>query len=154
MNECIKKFPDIDPEEIKAYIRLFRSELDIKKKGAITKEELSKWIKDNKIDLKEATLDEMLKSLDIKDGAVNMEHFIDIICSAKVGTKGREVRELFKSFDLDSNGVITAEELKLGLKKLFNQDISDDKLLHMVKQADSSGTGTICFKDFKRMMYL
>jgi len=150
--EYVKKFPDIEPSEIKTYIRLFRKELDIWKMGRITKEKLSKWIKENKINLKESSLDEMLKSLDIQDGRVNMENFIDIMCSAKVGTKGRELRELFKSFDTDGNGAISIEELRLGMKKLFKQDIPDDRLEQMVKEADSTGTGEICFKDFKRMM--
>jgi len=152
VKEYVNKFPDIEPSEIKTYIRLFRKELDIKRKGTISKEELSKWIKENNINLKESSLDELLKSLDIQEGGVNMENFIDIICSAKVGTKGREVRELFKSFDTDGSGGITIKELRLGLKKLFKQDISDDRLEQMVKEADSTGTGEICFKDFKRMM--
>jgi len=151
VKEYVKKFPDIEPSEIKSYIRLFRRELDIKKKGTITIQELSKWIKDNEINLKESNFDQMLKSLDIQ-GGVNMENFIDIICSAKVGPQGREVRELFKSFDTGGSGAITIEELRSGLKKLFKQDISDDRLEQMVKEADSTGTGEICFKDFKKMM--
>lgn len=152
VQEYIKKFPDIEPRDIKVYIRLFRTELDKKRKGVITRSELSKWIRRNNIEVKEASLDEMMKLFEIDSDAVNMENFIDLICCTKSGLKNRELRELFKTFDTDLSGIITVEELRSGLKKLFEQDIPDAKLNKMIEEADSTGTGTICFCDFKKMM--
>jgi len=152
VRELSMKFPDIDPKEVKMYVRLFRSELDKTKKGVITKRELDNWIKRNNIEFKGTSLEEILNSLKIDKREFDMESFIDIMCSSNLNDKDRDIRKLFKQFDLNEEGVITAKALKKGMKDIFNKDVSDDKLAEMIKEADSSGTGTICFKDFREMM--
>jgi len=152
VREYISKYPDLEPNRVKMYVRVFRSELDKKKEGVITKSELAMWIKANNIEADESTVNQLLSSLEDAED-VNMEKFIDLMCSSnKVIKKDPETRELFKKFDVNGDGVISLDELRDGMKNIFDQDISDDKLKQMMKQADSTGLGAICFIDFRKMM--
>jgi len=153
VKEYTSKYPSMDPSDVKMYVRVFRSELDKRRKGVITKTVLKRWIKANKIDLEESTIDELLGTLDIKDAKVSMDNFINIMCScSKAKPKTDETRELFSKFDLDWDGVISKSELKTGMKNIFGEDMSDDKLTQMIKEADSTGLGAINFEDFSKMM--
>jgi len=153
VKEYTEKYPSMDPSDVRMYVRVFRSELDKRRRGVITKTVLKRWIKANKIDLEESTIDELLATLDLKDAKVSMDNFINIMCSSsKAKPKTDETRELFNKFDLDGDAVISKSELKAGMKNIFGQDMSEDKLTQMIKEADSTGLGTINFEDFSKMM--
>ena len=50
--------------------------------------------------------------------------------------------DLFKEFDVDGNGYISAEELKSVLEKL-GMKLTDREIKHMIAEADSDGDGVI-----------
>jgi len=146
------KYPNLKPSAVKIYVRLFRTELDKKRVGMIKKSELKNWIKANNVHLEESAVNELLTSLDHKGERITMDNFIDIMCGQSARTKENETRELFKSFDMDGDGIISKSELKTGMKNIFGKDISEDKLTMMIKQADSTGRGGIGYNDFCKMM--
>jgi len=152
VKEYTTKYPSLDSSDVKMYVRVFRSELDKKRKGVITKSEFKIWIKANNIDLEESIIDELLSTLDTKGSSVNMDNFISIMCSPRLKPRNDDTRELFNKFDLDGDGIISKSELKKGMKSIFGQDIPEDKLTQMIKEADSTGRGAICFQDFRKMM--
>jgi len=152
LREYTAKFPHLDPKDLKMYVRIFRSELDKKRQGAITKNKFRGWIKRENIGLEESTINELLSTLDSKDGSVSMDDFIRIMCSQILEKKENTTRELFDKFDLDGDDVISKSELRAGMKSIFEQDFAEDKLTKMIKEADSTGTGSINFKDFCKMM--
>jgi len=62
----------------------------------------------------------------------------------------RDLRELFKEFDEDGNGVLSRDELLKGITK-YNSRFGDCALLdidEMIKRIDIDGSGTIDIKEF------
>lgn len=64
-----------------------------------------------------------------------------------------ELREAFKVFDKDGNGVISAQELKSVMANL-GETPSDEEITEMIKEADTDGDGQINFKEFLKLMQL
>lgn len=58
-----------------------------------------------------------------------------------------EIKSLFNCFDLNNNGSISANKLKIILKK-FNENPSDEEIDEMIKIADYEGDGQINFQNF------
>ncbi len=59
--------------------------------------------------------------------------------------------QAFKVFDKDGDGYITGVELKLVMKQL-GEDLSDEQLADMMREADNNGDGRIDFSEFCKMM--
>jgi len=154
VKEYTAKFPNLRGNEIKSYIRVFRTELDRPKRGVITKNQLIKWMKANGLEIDHSTIDLSLASLDLNnDSDIDLGDFITIISSnRKLNKNSSDEKELFESFDLDGDGVISLAELRVGMKNILGKVLSEDKLTRMIREADSTGTGSICFKDFIKMM--
>lgn len=58
----------------------------------------------------------------------------------------RERERIFKFFDANSDGKISAEELGDALKTLGK--VTDDDVKHMMAEIDADGDGFITFKEF------
>jgi len=56
-----------------------------------------------------------------------------------------EMREAFRVFDLDGNGLIDANELKLTMSNL-GENLSDSEVKQMLKLADRNGDGKIDYE--------
>lgn len=54
-------------------------------------------------------------------------------------------------FDKDGDGYITAVELKLVMKQL-GEELSQEQLSDMMREADGNGDGRIDFNEFCKMM--
>ena len=62
-----------------------------------------------------------------------------------------ELREAFSLFDKDSNGLISAEELRLVMKNL-GENQTDGEIGEMMREADTDGDGHINYDEFVKMM--
>ncbi|XP_039267529.2 uncharacterized protein LOC120342666 [Styela clava] len=62
-----------------------------------------------------------------------------------------EMHLVFRQFDVDGDGYITADELRNMLSRL-GDDITDDELLKMIKAADMDGDGKVSYQEFVRVM--
>ncbi|KAG6520436.1 hypothetical protein ZIOFF_017492 [Zingiber officinale] len=58
-----------------------------------------------------------------------------------------DIKEMFEKLDINQNGKITFEELKLGLHKLGHQ-ISDSDVQILMEAADVDGSGTLNYGEF------
>ncbi|XP_058782379.1 probable calcium-binding protein CML18 [Vicia villosa] len=58
-----------------------------------------------------------------------------------------QLRQLFRMFDRDGNGFITAAELAYSMAK-FGHALTAEELTGMIKEADMDGDGTISFQEF------
>jgi len=67
-------------------------------------------------------------------------------------TEEAELRQAFKVFDMDSNGFIDANELKITMFNL-GENLGDKDIKHMIKLADKNKDGKIDYEEFIRMMY-
>ena len=54
----------------------------------------------------------------------------------------KETREAFKVFDKDGSGTISTDELRQVMKSL-GENLTEDEIEEMVREADSDGNGVI-----------
>jgi len=54
-------------------------------------------------------------------------------------------------FDKDGNGKISKEELKLVMKNL-GENLTDEEINEMIREADDDGDGHVDFDEFVKMM--
>merc|ERR1712110_363404 len=69
------------------------------------------------------------------------------------GADEAELREAFKLFDTDGDGVITMEELK-GLISKVGGDMSEAEAIAHIKSADADGNMAIDFAEFGKLWQL
>ena len=62
-----------------------------------------------------------------------------------------ELVEAFKTFDLDENGTISADELKYVMTNM-GENLSDNEIEEMIVEGDVDGDGLISYEEFVRMM--
>ncbi|KAF7659516.1 hypothetical protein LDENG_00295950 [Lucifuga dentata] len=90
-------------------------------------------------------------------GRVDFEDFVELMApkllaetAGMIGMK--ELRDAFKEFDIDGDGAITTEELRLAMNKLMGDHMNRQEIDDIVKEADDNGDGTVDFEEFVRMM--
>ena len=92
------------------------------------------------------------------DGFIDLNEFAEFHRSgagndAKSGGNdtNKELRDAFDLYDIDKNGLISANELHSVLKKLGEKcSLSDCK--KMIRSVDADGDGSVNFEEFKKMM--
>ena len=70
-----------------------------------------------------------------------MNEFMNLmtIKTAAIG----EVNDMFKTFDVDKNGFIDWNELKVGMQNLVGHELEDSDIDEMMEEADLDGDGRI-----------
>ncbi|GLJ42456.1 hypothetical protein SUGI_0879890 [Cryptomeria japonica] len=71
--------------------------------------------------------------------------------SRRNGDVEHELTDVFQHFDVDGDGKISADELRNVLVSLGEEDLSEEELTAMIKEADSNGDGYIDLTDFIRL---
>ena len=69
-----------------------------------------------------------------------------------ITTSLKELQELFKSIDCDGNGTLSLSEIILFLKSMCD-DISEDNIVKIFENLDSTGDKSVDFKEFKVSAY-
>ncbi|XP_072524191.1 calcium-binding protein 5a [Salminus brasiliensis] len=90
-------------------------------------------------------------------GRVDFEDFVELmtpkLLAETAGMIGmKELRDAFKEFDMDGDGEITTEELRLAMGKLMGESMSGREIDAVVREADNNGDGTVDFEEFVKMM--
>ena len=62
-----------------------------------------------------------------------------------------ELRERFKLFDKDGNGLIDRDELAIALQQL-GEKLSEEEIDEMLEDCDTNGDGMIDFEEFMKYM--
>jgi len=96
----------------------------------------------------------MIAGVDIdKNGKIEFEEFLEMMASGvtSVTTMEGPLLQAFKQFDKDGNGFIDASELKKTMREL-GQNLTDDEIESMMKEADTNGDGKIDYQEFLKMM--
>ncbi|CAN6326269.1 unnamed protein product [Urochloa humidicola] len=97
-----------------------------------------------------------------RDGFVDLAEFVAFHCGG--GGQGEEgdgeqqgddteaaLREAFRMYDADSNGLISARELHRVLRQLGDKcSVADCS--RMIRSVDADGDGSVNFDEFKKMM--
>lgn len=72
--------------------------------------------------------------------------------SLKTLSKEDELREVFRHFDVDGDGKISASELKSYFESIGDGQVSDDEAQRVIDDLDGDGDSLIDFEDFVKMM--
>jgi len=101
---------------------------------------------------------DMIKEIDNlileKKESINFEEFVDLygIDESLEPTSKEEIKKVFDSFVNDSNSnVITFDTLKK-ISIELGDDMSDEEIMDMIKNASKNGKMEITFEDFYEMM--
>ncbi|KAK3600750.1 hypothetical protein CHS0354_017042 [Potamilus streckersoni] len=70
--------------------------------------------------------------------------------SSEVSDEEYQIRQAFKVFDKDGNGVIDKNELRLAMRTL-GEKVSEADVTEMMRDADTNGDGKIDYEEFARM---
>ena len=96
---------------------------------------------------------EIIKEMDTDgNGVIDFTEFLTIMNRKTLFWDGDEViREAFRLFDKDGNGVISAAELHRVMKSL-GENVTEDEVNEMIKEADLDGDGQINYQEFVTIM--
>lgn len=87
-----------------------------------------------------------------KDGLIDSNEFLNYYSAIlDLATVGVELEQAFSVFDLDSDGLISAEELQMTLIN-FGEEATMKQCQTMIEVFDCDGDGCISFDEFMIMM--
>nr|XP_009380286.2 PREDICTED: probable calcium-binding protein CML18 [Musa acuminata subsp. malaccensis] len=122
--------------------------------GRISASELADVLRSLGSDASPAEVRGMIAEMDADgDGFVDLQEFADFHRRRRRddGAEERELREAFDVYDLDRNGLISAEELHRVLR-LLGEKCSVKDCSRMIRSFDDDGDGSVNFEEFKKMM--
>ncbi|GER57490.1 calmodulin [Striga asiatica] len=113
---------------------------------------------DKKRASKEAEL--MMNEMDFNgDGFVDLDEFVAVVVKNEQDSENRgifkesdEIMEVFRVFDVNGDGLISAEELHRVLVRVRCGKCSVKECKKMIKGVDRDGDGFVSFEEFKFMM--
>nr|XP_009388414.1 PREDICTED: probable calcium-binding protein CML11 [Musa acuminata subsp. malaccensis] len=143
----------LDDEQLAELREIFRS-FDRNNDGSLTQLELGSLLRS--LGLKPSTdqLDALIQRADTNaNGLVEFSEFVVLVSPELVAAKSPYTEEqllrLFKMFDRDGDGYITAAELVHSMAKLGHA-LTATELTGMIKEADTDGDGRISFQEFSQ----
>ncbi|KAF9395679.1 calmodulin-like 3 [Mortierella sp. AD011] len=136
--------------------------MDADNDGFITEEEFIAALHNANRDPEEYDLQGFFSRADKnRDGKISLQEFVDSCHELGLGQEPvtgqpskksqKEIDTIFKSFDLDGNGYITAQELSQVMSRQ-GEDLSSEDIKDMIKAADLNGDNQIDREEFGRMV--
>nr|XP_043626834.1 calcium-binding allergen Ole e 8-like [Erigeron canadensis] len=138
-------------DEVKKIFNRFDTNGD----GKISEDELANILKSLNPNTSPDEVKRIMSETDTNsDGFITLDEFI-ILCKGIAGESESEsindLKEAFKLYDLDNNGVISANELQQILSQL-GENYTLESCANMIKSVDSDGDGFVDFEEFRKMM--
>ncbi len=144
--------PTLSEDKITEFKEAFEI-FDKDKDGYITTKELGDIMKNLGQTPSEAELQDMINEVDIDgNGTIDFKEFLGLMArKMRDADTEEELIEAFKVFDRDGNGLISGNELQHVMTSL-GENISQDEVEEMIKEADLDGDGYINYEEFVRMI--
>ena len=137
--------------EFKEVFQFFDKDND----GIISNHELMAVLNSFGHDFDELDVQRMIDKFDIDDdGKINFSDFL-LLMTRSVDLSSThasaEFMTYFKFFDKDGDSLISAEDLKRSMD-ILGQELSDEEIDEMVREADGDGDGYITCQEFMRAL--
>jgi len=120
-------------------------------KGSVKKEELGDVIRSMGKNPTDDEIEEIKKEIKVdEEGNVEFSDFIDVVGKKFVDDDDKEktLREAFKVFDKDSNGFLTADELRDIMTNKGKMKLSNDEVEEMIAEVDKNADGKLNYEEF------
>lgn len=143
----------LDDEQIAELREIFRS-FDRNNDGSLTQLELGSLLRSIGLKPGPEELENLINKADTNNnGLIEFSEFVSLVSpellSAKSPYTEDQLKQLFKMFDRDGNGFITAAELAHSMARLGHA-LTAEELTGMIKEADTDGDGRISFPEFSQ----
>ncbi|KAL3891019.1 hypothetical protein ACJMK2_003283 [Sinanodonta woodiana] len=118
--------------------------------------ELGKAMRSLGFNMTQAEVKQAMVKIDTnKNGKIEFSEFRNFMMkelgkSSEVSDEEYQIRQAFKVFDKDGNGVIDKNELRLAMRTL-GEKVSEADVTEMMRDADTNGDGKIDYEEFARM---
>ncbi|XP_028272270.1 calcium-binding protein 2 [Parambassis ranga] len=152
--DTMKKDRELRPEEIEELREAF-VEFDKHKDGYIRHRDLGECMRTMGYMPTEMELIEL--SQQICGGKLDFEDFVELMgpkmlaeTADMIGVK--ELRDAFKEFDSNGDGLISLMELREAMKKLMGEQVTNREINEILRDVDLNGDGLVDFEEFVRMM--
>lgn len=121
--------------------------------GTITTLELGTVMKSLGQQPSESELQDMINEVDADgSGTIDFNEFLEMMTKhMKESDCEQELREAFKVFDKNGDGMISAEELKTVMHNL-GEALTDEEITQMIQEADENSDGHVDYEEFVKMM--
>ena len=117
--------------------------------GSVTTKELGTVMRSLGQNPTEVELQDMINEVDANhNGVIDFPEFLTMMTRQM---NSDELREAFHVFDKDSNGFISAAELKQMMDSL-GEKLTDEEVDEMVRVADMDGDGQVNYEEFVTLM--
>jgi len=139
-------------EEYKEAFDVFDRDAD----GKITTDELGVVMRSLGHNPTENELQEMINEVDVnRNGTLEFSEFLGMMSrhnlEESIGVSETVMREAFRQFDADGNGVITADELRMAMSEM-GEAMNKEDIEEMIAEADLNGDGVVDYEEFILMM--
>ncbi|XP_076906538.1 putative calcium-binding protein CML18 [Bidens hawaiensis] len=143
----------LDDEQLSELREIFRS-FDRNNDGSLTQLELGSLLRSLGLTPSPDQLDALIQKADINsNGLVEFSEFVALVSPELVPAKSpytdEQLQQLFKMFDRDGNGYVTAADLAHSMAELGHA-LTAEELTGMIKEADTDGDGRINFQEFSQ----
>ncbi|XP_072955708.1 probable calcium-binding protein CML11 [Typha angustifolia] len=143
----------LEDEQLAELREIFRS-FDRNNDGSLTQLELGSLLRSLGLKPSPDQLEALIQKADTNsNGLVEFSEFIGLVAPELVPAKSpyteQQLQQLFRVFDRDGNGFITAAELAHSMAKLGHA-LTAKELTGMIKEADTDGDGRISFQEFSQ----
>ncbi|XP_062716066.1 calmodulin-A-like isoform X1 [Aedes albopictus] len=140
-----EKLSEDQIEELKEAFSLFDTNGD----GTITSSELGTVLRSLGKNVSDAEVEELLKEVSVDHEG--MIHFPDFVAMMSIRLRDfnseDELKEAFRMFDRNGDGMISADELRLALQS-FGEQLADEEIEELLREADINCDGQIDYQDF------
>ncbi|XXG74310.1 hypothetical protein AAC387_Pa07g3067 [Persea americana] len=144
----------LQAEQIQQLKDIF-SRFDMDSDGSLTHLELAALLRSLGFQPTGDQIHRLLDNMDANgNGSVEFDELVDAILPSMAPQKlvdQDQLMEVFRSFDRDGNGYITAAELAQSMAKM-GHPLTFQELTEMFREADTDGDGMISFSEFTSVM--
>ncbi|KAI3714417.1 hypothetical protein L1987_73019 [Smallanthus sonchifolius] len=141
----------VDSEQVKQLKDIF-ARFDMNSDGSLTHLELAALLRSIGLKPQGDQIHSLLATMDSNgNGSIEFQELLNVILpdlNQEILINHDQLMEVFRSFDKDGSGYITAAELA----GQMGQPLSYKELTEMMREADANGDGVISFNEFTAIL--